>query len=171
MLILLATQRLTPTYGAGKAASIAVALYILHNIVYAAFAFIAGQLADRFPKNILLALAYALAALMALCIIALPANIPTLAVVFILAGISVAIGETLEDVFCAELITDEHHGMAFGVLATVNGIGDFASSIIVGALWTAIGPTAAFSYSLALSLAGTILILQIGKPATSSASH
>jgi hypothetical protein len=45
--------------------------------------------------------------------------------------------ETLEDSFCAELVGEEHHGMAFGTLATVNGMGDFLSSVIVGALWAA----------------------------------
>lgn len=35
---------------------------------------------------------------------------------------------------CAELVGADQHGMAFGVLATVNGVGDFLSSIIVGAL-------------------------------------
>src|SRR5580704_19176750 len=42
MLILLATQKLTPRFGAAGAASIAVALYILHNIFYAVFCYIGG---------------------------------------------------------------------------------------------------------------------------------
>jgi len=37
----------------------------------------------------------------------------------------VAIGETLEDSFCAELVGEEQHGHGVGVLATVNGIGEF----------------------------------------------
>ena len=37
--------------GATRAASIAIALYVLHNIFYAAFAFVAGWLADRLRKN------------------------------------------------------------------------------------------------------------------------
>ena len=65
MLILLATQKLTPTLGATKAARIAVALYVLHNMFYAGFAFVAGWLAERFPKNVVLASGYALAAAMA----------------------------------------------------------------------------------------------------------
>jgi hypothetical protein len=59
LLILLATQKLTPEVGAAKAASIAVALYVLHNVFYAGFAIVAGWLADRFPKNIVLAAGYA----------------------------------------------------------------------------------------------------------------
>jgi MFS family permease len=158
LLILLATQKLTPAWGAGKAASIAVALYVLHNVCYATFALVAGWLADRFRKNRVLAAGYFLAALMALAIMVLPFTVWSLALIFTFGGIYVAIEETLEDSFCAELVQPEHHGMAFGVLATVNGVGDFCSSIIVGALWTAFGTTTALSYTLILSLAGAILI-------------
>ena len=38
LLILLATQKLGPTLGATKATSVAVALYVLHNVFYAGFA-------------------------------------------------------------------------------------------------------------------------------------
>jgi hypothetical protein len=55
--------------------------------------------------------------------------------------------------------------MAFGVLATVNGLGDFLSSIVVGALWSAFGTTVAFGYSLLLFIAGAGLALRIADPA------
>lgn len=161
LLILLATQKLTPELGAAKAASIAVALYVLHNVFYAGFAVVAGWLADRFPKNLVLASGYALAAVMALAIIFLPLTIWTLGVIFLLGGVYVAMEETLEDSFCAELVGEEHHGMAFGTLATVNGLGDFLSSIIVGALWTAFGTSVAFGYSAVLFLAGAVLVLRL----------
>jgi hypothetical protein len=66
LLILLAMQRLTPRLGAVGATSAAVALYVLHNVFYASFSYASGLLADRFPKNWLLAAGYALATLMAL---------------------------------------------------------------------------------------------------------
>jgi len=161
LLILLATQKLTPELGAAKAASIAVGLYVLHNVFYAGFAFIAGWLADRFPKHRVLASGYALAAVMTLAIIFLPLTIWTLGAIFILGGVYVAIEETLEDSFCAELVGEEHHGIAFGTLATVNGVGDFLSSIIVGALWTMFGTSAAFGYSAVLFAAGALLVLRL----------
>lgn len=161
LLILLATQKLTPELGATKAASIAVALYVLHNVFYAGFAVVAGWLADRFPKNVVLATGYALAAAMALAIIFLPLTVWTLGAIFVLGGIYVAMEETLEDSFCAELVGEEHHGMAFGTLATVNGVGDFLSSIVVGALWTAFGTSVAFGYSAVLFAAGALLVLRL----------
>ncbi len=164
LLILLATQKLTPQIGATRAASVAVGLYVLHNIFYAGFAFVAGWLADRAPKNRVLAGGYALAAAMALAIVLLPLNVWTLAAVFVTGGIYVAVEETLEDSFCAELVTSEHHGMAFGTLATVNGVGDFVSSVMLGALWSAFGTGVAFACSAVLFAAGAVLVARL-KPA------
>ena len=165
LLILLATQKLTPTLGATRAASAAVALYVAHNVFYASFAFIGGWLGDRFPKNRLLALGYLLAAVMSVCIMALPASMATLALIFVLGGTNVALEETLEDSLCAELVSKEHHGIAFGALATVNGIGDLLSSVLVGVLWSACGTSVAFSYSAILSVLGALLVLRVARRA------
>jgi hypothetical protein len=51
LLILFATQALTPTHGKLAAASIAVGLYLLHNVFYAAFAYIGGWLSDHVPQR------------------------------------------------------------------------------------------------------------------------
>ena len=160
LLILLATQKLTPQFDAATAASFAVAFYLLRNVFNAVFAPVAGWLADHFNKKYVLASGYALAAVMALLIILAPLNPWTFGVIFTLAGIFVALTETLEDSFCAELVTEEHHGTAFGVLATVNGLGDFLSSTVVGTLWSAFGTTIAFSYSAVVFIAGALLVLR-----------
>ncbi|MBI4657784.1 MAG: MFS transporter [Verrucomicrobia bacterium] len=161
MLILLAVQTLTPAFGAAQAASIATGLYVLHNVFYAGFAFMTGWLADRFSKGRLLATGYLLAALLALGVVVLPLNPWTLAGLFVVGGIYVGMEETLEDSLCAELVSESQHGMAFGMLATVNGIGDFLSSILVGALWTAAGTSAAFGYSAVLFTLGALLMLRL----------
>lgn len=168
MLILLATQKLTPILGATKAASLAVALYVAHNVFYAVFSLVAGWMADRFQKKWVLAGAYFLGAAMAVCIIILPASVWTFVLVFIVGGIYVAVEETLEDSLCAELVEESHHGMAFGVLATVNGTGDFLSSVIVGLLWASFGTTVAFSYSAVLFVLGAFLVTQLRRQSVSN---
>lgn len=160
MLILFATQKLTATYGPAKAASLAVGFYIAHNIFNAATAPVAGWLADRCKKPLVLSCGYGLAAIMAVLLNVLTPTIWSLAIVFVLAGIYIAVEETLEDSLCAELVEEEHHGMAFGVLATVNGIGDFISSIIVGILWTSLGTKVAFGYSAVVFALGALLVLR-----------
>lgn len=97
---------------------------------------------------------------MAVAIIALPVSLWTLALVFAVGGVYVAVEETLEDSLCAELVGEEHHGMAFGTLATVNGVGDFLSSVVVGALWTWAGTTVAFGYCGVLFMSGSYLVLR-----------
>jgi MFS family permease len=131
------------------------------NIFYASFAFISGWLADRIPKNTLLAAGYFLAAIMAIGVMVLPLNIWNLGLIFVLGGIYVATEETLEDSLCAELVGEHQHGMAFGVLAIVNGMGDLFSSIIVGVLWGAFGTTVAFGYTAVLAIIGTLLVLRL----------
>lgn len=168
MLILLATQKLASTMGVSKAASVAAGLYLLHNVFYAGFAYLAGWLADRFAKPVVLATGYSVAAVMAMLVIVLPGNVWTLGAVFILGGVYLGIEETLEDSLCAELVSVENHGMGFGVLATVNGIGDFVSSVAVGALWTSFGTGAAFAYSAVLFAAGAVLVSRL-KPGISPA--
>lgn len=167
LLILLAAQRLLPSLGAAKAASVAAGLYVLHNILYASFSFISGWLGDRLDKRNLLAAGYFLAAVMAVIIMFAPLTAVTLAAIFVLGGIYVAIEETLEDSLCAELVSEPQQGMAFGTLATVNGIGDFASSLVVGFLWAAYGITVAFGYSAVLFIVGALLIARL-KPASQS---
>ena len=61
-----------------------------------------------------------------------------------------------------ELVGAEHHGMGFGGLAMVNGVGDSVSSAMLGALWTAFGTSVAFGHSAVLFAAGAVLVLRSG---------
>ncbi len=158
MLILLATQQLAATYGAEKAALFATGLYIFRNVLNAAFAFIAGWMADHFDKRAVLSAGYALAAVMGLLLTFAPLNLPILALIFALGGIYVAVEEALEDSLAAELVDREHHGMGFGALATVNGIGDFLSSAVVGLLWANFGTSIAFAFCTVLFIVGAFLM-------------
>jgi MFS family permease len=161
LLILFATQALTPAHGMAAAASIAVGLYLLHNVFYAAFAYIGGWLSDHVPnRRVVLAAGYGLAVAMAFLLVSGPRSITMLAVVFALAGVVVGVEEALEDSLAAELVTREQHGMAFGTLAAVNAVGDFASSFVIGLLWSAASPSVAFGLSGVLFLSGAVLILR-----------
>jgi MFS-type transporter involved in bile tolerance (Atg22 family) len=84
-----------------------------------------------------------------------------LVIVFVLAGIYVAAEEALEDSLAAELVDKDSHGMGFGVLATVNGAGDFISSLVVGLLWASFGSGVAFAYSAILFAVGAFFIWRL----------
>jgi len=164
LLILYASRMLTPAHGAARAASLAVGLYTLHNVFYAASAYISGWLSDIVPhRKAILAGGYALAGVTAIFLTTTPASIWLLGGLFVLAGIYVGTEEALEDSLAAELIPREQHGMAFGTLAAVNAIGDFLSSLVVGFLWAAVSARAAFSFSAVLFFLGALLILRLRK--------
>ncbi len=158
LLILRAAQILLPRYGALRAGVLAVVLYTLHNIVYASASYPAGALGDRLPKRGLLAIGYAIATLMNLGFLLLPGNLPSLVLLFVLAGLFIAMQDALEKAAAAEILPSEIRGTGYGVLGAVNGVGDFASSAIVGVLWSSIGPSAGFAYAAVLTAAGSMVI-------------
>jgi len=154
--ILYAVQSLAPHYGEG-AGAIAIELYALHNVLYAVGAYPAGMLADRYGKRGFLLAAYGLAAMMNLVLIVSTPSAVALAFVFILASSGYALQQSLERAIAADVTPVEVRSTGFGVLAAANGVGDLVSSAIVGTLWTAISPQAAFAYALVMTLAGAVV--------------
>ena len=165
LLILYATQALTPSMGFAAASSVAIGLYLLHNVFYAAFAYLSGWLSDHVrPRRLVLAVGYALAVVMAALLVSGGPQRSVLIAVFALAGIVVGVEEALEDSIAAELVPHAQHGMAFGTLAAVNAVGDFGSSLLIGLLWSAVSPAAGFAVAGALFLTGLALLLLTGRP-------
>jgi MFS family permease len=161
LLTLQAVQMLTPTMGAAEAGQVAILLYVIHNVLYAGMAFPIGALADRVGKREVLAGGYALAAVMGIGWIFAVPSAWYLALLFAVGGSFIAAEDTLEGALAADLLPEEIRGTGYGVLATVNGLGDFVSSIVVGLLWTIFAPAAGFAYSVILSVAGAIVIWRI----------
>jgi MFS family permease len=162
LLILFAARMLAPAQGTARAASLAVGLYTLHNVLYAASAYLSGWISDHVPhRKLILAAGYALAGVTAILLTTSTQSLWLLALIFILAGLYVGTEEALEDSLAAELIPKEQHGMAFGTLAAVNAVGDFLSSLAVGFLWSAVSVRAAFSFSAVLFFLGAFIVLRL----------
>lgn len=163
LLILAATQLLSPAHGAVRAAEIAALLYVLRNAVYALASFPIGALADRMSKTKLLAAGYLLgvatAAQIAAALAAQDADLARLGAVFFCAGLYIAIQDALEGAIPADLVPADSRGTAYGLMGTVNGAGDLTASALVGSLWTAVSPAAAFGTSGAVMLAGALLLM------------
>jgi MFS family permease len=166
MLILYASRMLAAQHGIARATSLAVALYTLHNIFYAASAYLSGWVSDHVrQRKFVLAAGYGLGVATALLLCTATHSLLLLAVICALAGIYVGTEEALEDSVAAELVSKEQHGMAFGTLAAVNAGGDLVSSLMVGGLWSAFSVQAAFATSAGLFAAGTLIILRLGREA------
>jgi MFS family permease len=162
LLILYASRMLSPKLGLARAATIAIALYMLHNFFSAGSSYLSGWLSDHLPqRNLVLAGSYGIAVVTALLLCTGTHSLILLAVIFLLAGTFEGSKDALEDAVAASCAPKEQHGMAFGTLAAVNALGDFASSLIVGALWSAVNVQTAFGFSAALFLLGAVLILRV----------
>lgn len=162
LLILYASRMLTPVHGPVWAATLAVALYTLHNCFSAASSYLSGWLSDHISqRKAVLAGSYGLAVVTAILLCTGTDSLIWLGVIFVLAGIYAGSKDALEDAVAAGCAPKEQHGMAFGTLAAVNALGDFASSLLVGALWSAFNVEAAFGFCALLFLAGAILILRL----------
>ena len=162
LLILRATQILTPQWGLARAAAVSVGLYTFHNFVDAAASYPAGALGDRIGKRGLLATGYLVGAVSYVGFIFAQPKIPALAVLFGLAGIHHAFEQSLEKSLAAELTSGEVRGTGFGVLATANGIGDLFSSVIVGTLWSVMNPAAGLLYAAVFAVAGAAIVYSSG---------
>lgn len=162
LLVLAASQLLIPGHGIVRAGEIAALFYVLRNVVYAVAAFPAGALADRMNQPKLLAAGYVIGALTAFatahCFFWHVTAIPELAGIFVLAGLYIAIQDTLEGAIPAGLIAAQDRGTAYGVMGAVNGIGDLIASALVGTVWTAVSPVIAFVCAGALMLSGGAML-------------
>lgn len=166
LMILAATQLLTPTRGPLPAAEIAALLYVLHNVLYAAVSYPVGALSDRWGRRGLLTLGYALGALVAVGFAAAfwshTTRVPLIAILFALGGTFIAIQDAMEGAMTADMAPQkERHGVAYGITGTVNGIGDFLSSAIVGLVWTLHSPVAAFIYAAVIMASGAVAIHRV----------
>ena len=160
-LVLRSTESLTPSLGVIVASSISVFLYVLLNVGSAAFAYMFGVLGDRFSKRNLLALGYLVFSTYCIGFILLQPTIWDYALLFILAGVETGAIDALERAYAAELLGESNRGTGFGIMSTVNGIGDFASSVTAGILWTVVSPSASFAYGAILaSAAATMLMIR-----------
>jgi MFS family permease len=165
LLILAAAQLLTPTYGVVEAGQLGAVLYTWRNVLYAAASYPAGALSDRYGRRGLLALGYVLGAATAAGFAAVFAEmgvgLPPLALLFGISGVSMAIVDSLEGAFTADLMHDEAaRGTAYGVLGTANGVGDLISSALVGLLW-ATSPVVGFACAAGLMALGAVLLRRV----------
>jgi MFS family permease len=165
LLILAATQLLTARLGAVRAAQVAGLLYVARNATQALASYPIGAAADRWGHVRTLALGYVggvlTAALIALAFFLQVDSVPPLALTFVLAGLYVAAQEALEPSVTANLVPAPTRGIAYATLGSVNGVGKLVSSTLVGVVWTAVGPVAAFGAAATLMAAGSVAMARV----------
>jgi MFS family permease len=165
LLILAATQLLTPSVGVVQAAQIAGLLYIGRNVVQVTASYSVGVLADRFgPLPVLVAgylLGVSTAVLTSVAFVFAIDSVPLLASIFVVAGLYMAVQEALEPTVTAGMVDAETIGTSLGALGTANGVAKFVSSTTVGVLWTVVSPVFSFGLAAGLMLLGTVMLARL----------
>ena len=165
LLILAATQLLTASMGVMQAAQVAGLLYVWRNIVQVAVSYPVGVLADRFGSLPVLVVGYVLgsltASLAALAFWYRIDSVALLAVIFLVAGLYVAVQEALESTVTADIVSAGALTISYGALGTVNGTAKLISSTAVGVLWTAVSPVFGFALAATLMAAGTVVLARM----------
>lgn len=159
LLILRASQLLSPVYSSTAASQIAIALYVLFNIVQAGSAYLLGSLSHRAGSVRLLGVSYAAFAAASVGFVFADGHLPMLAALFALAGFAVGGIEAMEPTAAAEFLPADYRGTGYGTLGAANGVGDFLSSALVGGLWTRFGAAAGFGFAATFNLASVLLLV------------
>jgi MFS family permease len=146
LLILRATDLLTPDHGHDSAVRLAVVLYAVYNAAAMVISVPAGHVTDRRGATAVLVVG-AIGALAAFTGFALAGtSVALIAALFALAGTGKGAVETAQGAAVALLAPTQLLGSAFGALAAIQSFGNLAASVVAGALWTLVSPRVAFLY-------------------------
>jgi MFS family permease len=151
LLILRATDLLTPSYGHGTAVNVGLALFAAYNLAATLIAIPAGHLTDRRGSVLVLTLGSAAFACAFAGFAVVGASVAGLAVLFLVAGLGFGVGETAQSAAVASFAPEPLRGSAFGLVSAIQAFANLAASAIAGALWTLVSPEAAFLYLAAWS--------------------
>jgi len=146
LLILRATDLLTPGRGHDAAVKVALLLYAGHNVAATLASVPAGRVADRRGGALVLGAGVAAFLVAYVGFAFAGTTIALLALLFAVAGIGIGLAETAEHAAVALLAPPALRGSAFGALAGVQSFGRLAASAVAGALWTLVSPRVAFLY-------------------------
>jgi len=163
LLVLRVQEVLTPVNGTIIATGISILLYMIRNIAQALTDYGIGSISDRIGRKKLLALfGFFLFGVTSFGFV-YAANIYLFTLLFVLSGMSAATYTALEKAYTADLLPSSVRGTGYGILQTIDGIGDFVSSFVVGTLWVLISPESSFVYATILSFISTLLLVRLMK--------
>ena len=134
LMILRATELLTPSRGENAAARIALLLYVGYNLAGTLASLPGAHLSDRHGAVHSLVVGAAAFLVAYLIFAAAGPGIVVLLVAFVLAGVGIGFAETAEAAAVASMTDETIRGSAFGLLAGLQSLGNFAASAIAGIL-------------------------------------
>jgi MFS family permease len=148
----------------GMRPSLAPALGLVFNFVYAGLSWPAGKLADRIPRRWLVILGYVIYAGVygIFAMLRRPADWGIWAL-FAVYGIYYALTEGVLKAWIADLVPSARRGSVYGLLNWIVGLAAFPASLLAGWLWQHYSPATPFATSSILSLSAAVILLFTGK--------
>jgi MFS family permease len=141
----------------GLAIALVPAVMVVMNIVYALSAWPAGALSDVLGRFGVLAAGFALLILADLAL-ALATGIFTVAAGVALWGLHMGLTQGVLATLIADTAPADLRGTAFGLFNLVTGIAMLVASLVAGALWDALGPSATFLAGAAFAALAMIVL-------------
>ncbi len=144
----------------GLALALAPAVIAVMSLVFAASAYPAGRLQDRFGARPLLVAG--LAALIAAdLVLAYGEGLPAIFLGIGLWGLHMGLTQGVLSALVARAAPERLRGTAFGLFGLVTGVATLAASVAAGILWEAIAPEATFLAGAGLAAVALIAFLGI----------
>jgi MFS family permease len=139
-----------------------ILLYILYNISYMFSSIPAGSLSDKIGRKPVIGGAFALYGVV--CLGFAFANVWWhAALLFILYGIFVAADDSVNKAYISDLEPDERRGMALGAYNTAVAAIYLPASILVGVLWSTMGPVAGFGVAAVIAVISAAALMIYSK--------
>ena len=135
---------------------------VVMNVVYAAAAYPAGVLSDRFNRLTILIIGFALL-IAADVTLALASGLGVVALGVILWGMHMGFTQGLLATLVADTAPPELRGTAYGAFNVLGGIAALLASVMAGVLWDGFGPTATFLAGAGFTAVSLIGLLAVRK--------
>lgn len=113
---------------------IPLVLYAAFNFIYALCSTPAGIASDRFGRGVILSVGYILFGI-SLFVIRASDSISSMAVSFLIYGLSMAIVDGTQRAVVSDLSGEQCRGSAFGLFHTVTGLALLLGNLLAGILW------------------------------------
>jgi MFS family permease len=147
----------------GMGVSAVILVYVLYNLVYATASLPLGGLSDRVGQLPVVLGGYVVFAAVYVGF-ALAGSWSTVAILFAAYGLHIAATEGTSKALISRATPTSERAGAIGLQATITGLASLVASSLGGALWSAVGPWATFTFGAACALAAAVVLAAGRRP-------
>ncbi|MBN2096329.1 MFS transporter [Candidatus Peregrinibacteria bacterium] len=145
-------------------------VYLVYNMVYAAFSIPMGRLSDRIGRKTILTAGILLFGMTSLGF-GFMATAITIWPLFALYGLFMAVTDGVSRAYVSDLAADDKRGFALGTYHTIVGITVLPANFIGGLLWQTINVQAPFVYAAVFSAISALLLAFFVNEKAATAAH